>query len=165
MEVRDLCLVRHAKSSWDEPGQDDFDRTLDARGRRDAPMMAMKMKEMGLVPDYIITSGAKRARKTAMYFKELFNLPDRYFEINNDIYEASAETIYKVIRSAPDQARFLYLFGHNPTLTWIANHISGVHIDNVPTCGVFHVQASLTSWANFKPEYAAFIGFHYPKQF
>lgn len=165
MEVRDVCFVRHAKSNWDHPGLADFDRPLDQRGLHDAPMMARKMKELHLVPDFIITSGANRARSTAEFFKKEFDISADRFVVNNRLYEASAETVYAVLREAPDSARFVYLFGHNPTLTWVANSISGVHIDNVPTCGIVHVQAILSSWSKFNPGHAGFIGFHYPKQF
>ena len=165
MEVKDVCFVRHAKSNWDHPGLDDFDRPLDTRGLRDAPMMARKMRELHLFPDYIITSGAIRARSTAEFFKKEFNLSPDQFVVNNDLYEASTETVFEVLRSAPDQARFVYVFAHNPTLTWVANSLSGVHIDNVPTCGVIHAQAIINSWKKFKPEHAGFIGFHYPKQY
>jgi phosphohistidine phosphatase len=163
MEVKDVCFVRHAKSSWDHPGLVDFDRPLEKRGLRDAPRMAAKMRELHLEPDYIITSGANRARSTAEFFRKEFDLKPDCFVVNNDLYEAAPETVFEVLRTAPETARFVYLFGHNPTFTWVANSISGVHIDNVPTCGVVHVQAVLTSWKKFKPEHAAFIGFHYPK--
>jgi phosphohistidine phosphatase len=143
----------------------DFDRPLDARGLRDAPVMAAKMNELGLVPQLIITSGANRAKTTAEYFKKEFNLPDAMFVVKNELYEASVDTVYDVIRSISDDVHFVYLFGHNPTFTWVANHLSGVSIDNVPTCGVVHAQANLTTWEKFKPEYAAFVGFHYPKQY
>src|SRR6185503_16143283 len=163
MEVKDVCFVRHAKSSWDHMDMDDFDRPLDTRGLKDAPMMAAKMRELGLTPDLIITSGAKRARSTAEFFRKEFNLDKDKFIVRNELYEASAQQVYDVICSAPDTASFIFILGHNPTMTWVANQISGVHIDNVPTCGVVHVQAILTTWKKFKPEYAGFIGFHYPK--
>ena len=165
MEVREVCFVRHAKSNWDHPGLRDFDRPLDERGLKDAPMMARKMKELDLVPDLIVTSGAKRARKTAEFFKKEFSLPDSHFMVTDDLYEASAEEVYTVLRSLPDSARFVYVFGHNPTFTWVANSIAGVHIDNVPTCGIVHAQVMINSWKKFKPEHAGFIGFHYPKQY
>jgi phosphohistidine phosphatase len=126
-------------------------------------MMARKMKELGLKPDFIITSGANRAKSTAKYFKKEFDLPDEKFLTDNTIYEASAETVYEALRKAPDLAQFVFIFGHNPTFTWVANSLAGVHIDNVPTCGIVHAQAILTSWKKFKPEHAAFVGFHYPK--
>jgi|SRR5687768_8194651 len=165
MEVKDVCFVRHAKSNWDHPGLKDFDRPLDARGLRDAPMMAAEMHKLGLAPDLIITSGAKRAKSTAEFFKKEFKVPDNKFLIRNELYEATPEQVYDVLRSAPDEARFVYLFGHNPTFTWVANNISGVSIDNVPTCGVVHAQANLNSWKKFKPQHAGFVGFHFPKQY
>ena len=165
MEVKDVCFVRHAKSNWDHPGLSDFDRPLDTRGLHDAPMMALKMHELGLVPDYIITSAANRARSTAEFFKKEFRLADQQVQVTKALYEASAETVYEVLRGAPDTARFVYVFGHNPTFTWVANSIAGVHIDDVPTCGIVHAQLMINSWKKFKPEHAAFIGFHYPKQF
>lgn len=165
MEVKQVCFVRHAKSSWDHPGLRDFDRPLNDRGLHDAPMMAEKMVASGLVPDYIITSGAKRAKTTAGYFMHAAKLPDNRFEIDDDIYEAAPETVYKALRKAPDDAHFVFVFGHNPTFTYIANSIAGVHIDNVPTCGVVHAQLYIRSWKDFRPEIAGFIGFHYPKQY
>lgn len=165
MEVKEVCFVRHAKSNWDHPGLKDFDRPLDERGIRDAPMMAREMKKLGLRPNLIITSGAKRARSTAEYFKNEFGLSDNQFIIRNELYEATAEKVYEVLKSAPDEAGFVYMFGHNPTFTWVANNLSGVSIDNVPTCGVVHAQTNIQSWKKFKPEYAAFVGFHFPKQF
>lgn len=165
MEVRDVCFVRHAKSNWDHPGLRDYDRPLDARGLHDAPMMAKEMRKLGLVPDHIITSGANRARTTAGFFQKEFDLDPKHVVVNDRIYEAMPETIFEVLREAPDSARFVYVFGHNPAFTWVANSIAGVHIDNVPTCGVVHVQSIITTWKKFKPEYAGFIGFHYPKQY
>lgn len=163
MEVKDVCLVRHAKSSWDQPGLDDYNRPLDSRGLRDGPLMAQKMHELNLVPDLIITSGAKRARSTAEFFRKEFDLGPEKFIVNDKLYEATPEDVYSVISSAPDTARFLYIFGHNPTLTWVANSIAGVHIDNVPTAGVLHIQTMVASWKKFKPQHAGFVSFHYPK--
>jgi len=165
MEVKDVCFVRHAKSNWDNPGLKDFDRPLDQRGLKDAPVMAHQMKKLGLIPDLIITSGANRAKSTAEFFQNEFKLPKEKFWIRNELYEASPDEVYEVLKSAPDEAAFVYLFGHNPTFTWVANNLSGVHIDNVPTCGVVHAQCMIASWKKFKPEYAGFVGFHYPKQF
>lgn len=165
MEVRDICFVRHAKSSWDHPGIKDYDRPLDKRGLHDAPMMASEMKKLGLIPQLIITSGANRAKSTAVYFADEFGLPKSSFLVQDKLYEASTEEVFEVVRAVPSNVKFVYLFGHNPSFTWVANSLSGIHIDNIPTCGVVHAQASLTDWKKFKPEHTGFIGFHYPKQF
>lgn len=165
MDVKNVCFVRHAKSSWDRPGIRDLDRPLNDRGLVDAPLMARQMNDLELAPDLIISSNAQRALSTAQFFQAEFHIPEENFLIRPEIYEASPEIVFDVIRDAPDHASFIYIFGHNPTFTWIANSISGVHIDNVPTCGIVHVQAALSSWKKFKPEYTAFVGFYFPKQF
>lgn len=165
MEVKQVCFVRHAKSSWNHPNLRDFDRPLDERGLHDAPMMASKMSDLGLYPDFIITSGAMRAKTTAGYFKAEANLPDDKFVVTDSIYEAGQEAVYEALRSAPDTADFVFVFGHNPTFTYIANSIAGVSIDNVPTCGIVHAQLFISSWKDFRPDIAGFIGFHYPKQY
>ena len=165
MEVKDVCFVRHAKSNWDHPGLRDFDRPLDARGLRDAPVMAAEMHKLGLIPQLLVSSGANRARSTAEFFRKEFGLDKEKLVIRNELYEASAETVWDVLHKTPDEIQFVYLFGHNPTFTWVANELSGVRIDNVPTCGVVHAQAMISSWKKFKPQHAGFIGFHYPKQY
>ena len=165
MEVKQVCFVRHAKSSWNYPDLSDFDRPLNKRGLHDAPLMASKMTELGLIPDFIITSGAMRAKTTAGYFMHAAKLPDENFVITDKIYEAGQEDVYDALRQAPDSADFVFVFGHNPTFTYIANAIAGVSIDNVPTCGIVHAQLFISSWKDFRPDIAGFIGFHYPKQF
>ena len=66
--MKTLLLIRHAKSSWDEPGISDFDRPLNERGKKDAPIMAKRVKEKAIELDHLISSPAKRAKKTAKYF-------------------------------------------------------------------------------------------------
>ncbi len=165
MEVKQVCFVRHAKSSWIHPELSDFDRPLDKRGLHDAPMMALKMYDLGLIPDHIITSAANRAKTTASFFRDQAKLSEDKFVITEQIYEAGQEAVYEALRAAPDDADFVFVFGHNPTFTYIANAIAGVSIDNVPTCGVVHAQLFISSWKDFRPDIAGFIGFHYPKQF
>lgn len=165
MDVKNVCFARHAKSSWDHPEIRDYDRPLNDRGAADAPMMARRMRELDLRPDFIFTSGAARALATARCFQEEFALREDVFAIRDELYEADTETVFAVLRTAPDTAEFVYLFGHNPSLTWVANQLSGVHIDNVPTCGIVHAQSMITTWRKFQPDYAGFVGFHYPKMY
>ena len=81
MNLRNICFVRHAKSSWDHPGLTDINRPLNKRGERDGPFMANKMKELGIVADLILTSPAVRARTTAGFFKDEFDLEDQQFHV------------------------------------------------------------------------------------
>src|SRR4051794_9695084 len=71
--MKTLILVRHAKSSWDQPGVSDIDRPLNERGKSDAPQMAKRLKERNIKIDLFISSPAKRAKKTAKYFAEEYD--------------------------------------------------------------------------------------------
>jgi phosphohistidine phosphatase len=68
MDMKSILMIRHAKSSWDDPGQPDFDRPLNERGKQDAPSMAKRLLEKSVAIDAFISSPAKRARKTASLF-------------------------------------------------------------------------------------------------
>jgi len=63
--MKTIILVRHAKSSWKDPSLDDFDRPLNKRGKRNAPFMGNKLKERKIMPDLILSSPAKRAKKNS----------------------------------------------------------------------------------------------------
>ena len=71
--MKTLILVRHAKSDWGNPGLDDFDRPLNERGKKDAPVMAQRLRDKKVKIDAFIASPAKRAAKTAKFFAEAYN--------------------------------------------------------------------------------------------
>ena len=165
IELRNLSFVRHAKSSWDDLSLADIQRPLNHRGIRDAPRMAAKMVELGNVADVIITSPAKRALTTAKYFADAMNVSEDAFFIVDDLYEASVQDVINVVQSVADSVRSVYVFGHNPTMTFLANSFAGVDIDNVPTCGILQAKTMVSSWRDWTPDVSAFVGFYYPKQY
>jgi phosphohistidine phosphatase len=145
--MKSLLLIRHAKSSWDNPGIRDFDRTLNERGLREAPMMANLLIQRGVLPDLMVSSPAKRAFSTARFFAEAAGKPESDIERNQNIYEASVRDILQIISQLPDHAHVVYLFGHNPTFTDVANRFADDFIDNVPTCGIVHLETSAERWS------------------
>ena len=82
-----LLLVRHAKSSWDTPGINDFDRPLNERGKKDAPEMAKRIAEK-ITIDHFVSSPAKRARRTAKYFAEAFDQKKEDIKLVDELYAA-----------------------------------------------------------------------------
>ncbi len=165
IELRTLCFVRHAKSSWDDAMLDDQERPLSIRGERDAPAMATKLKEMNISPDMIVTSPAKRARGTAKAFRKVFELPKTDFITDLSLYDATPDDVVAVVQHLDNTKRCVFIFGHNPTFTFLANRFPGVRIDNVPTCGVFQIKTMVATWDQWTPEISTFIGFYYPKQY
>jgi phosphohistidine phosphatase len=144
--MRTLYLVRHAKSSWDSPGLRDFDRPLNERGLNDAPKMAKTLLKMGLKPDLIVSSPAKRALTTAQFFAKTFELADAAFVQEPRIYEAFSTDILQIISKLPNEAKVVMLFGHNPTFTDVANRFTDDFIDNVPTCGIVRIESKADTW-------------------
>ena len=87
--MKTLILVRHAKSSWEEVGMDDAERPLNERGKKDAPQMAIRLKDKNIKVDVFISSPAKRAHKTAKYFAEEYDLSKKEILVVNKLYGAS----------------------------------------------------------------------------
>lgn len=158
-----LYLIRHAKSSWESPGLRDFDRPLNDRGLEIAPRMAQLLVGAGLRPDLLVSSPAKRALTTAQIFAKALGLPDDAVVRNPGIYEAYATDLLRIISELPAEARSVCLFGHNPTLTDLANRFSEKRIDNVPTCGVVQIESSANSWSELYEANAAVKALYFPK--
>lgn len=161
--MKTLIVVRHAKSSWDSESLQDFDRPLNERGKRDAPDMAQRLKEKDLQVDLLLSSPAKRAKKTAKLFAEGLNLDKDKILFVDNLYGADVETLYAAVGNLPNKHEVVALFAHNPGLTDFVNTLTGVRIDNLPTCGVFAVQADTNTWNTFKDSTKNFLFFDYPK--
>lgn len=158
-----LFLIRHAKSSWDNPGLRDFDRPLNKRGLRDAPQMAKMLKKLGVQPDLIVSSPANRALTTARFIADGLGYPEASIVQNREIYEAYPSVILRIIGGLPDDKQTVFLFGHNPTFTDVANNFTDSYIDNIPTCGVVHIQSSANAWALFDGDNAQVKACYFPK--
>ena len=163
--LKTICLVRHAKSSWDYPLLPDIERPLNARGLRDAPFMAEQLQAIGVTPDLILTSPAVRARETAKYFRRQFNLPKKQFLVKDHLYGADPLDVIEIVQNSAGDYSTVLVFGHNPTTTMLANMFPGVAIDNVPTCGILQAKTMVDEWEKWTPDVSAFVGFYYPKQY
>jgi phosphohistidine phosphatase len=161
--MKSVLLVRHAKSSWDTPGVPDFDRPLNNRGEHDAPMMAKRLLEKKVPIDIFISSSAKRARNTAAFFAEEYGQNKEQVILVPELYQASPEIFFSAISNAPAQANHIAIFAHNPNITEFANLISGIRIDDMPTCSIFAVKADIKDWPEFMNVKKEFWFFDYPK--
>ena len=164
METKSLLLIRHAKSSWADFSQKDFDRPLNDRGKKDAPEMAKKIhKEKAVTLDAIISSPANRAFTTAKFFAEEFGLKKKNITELPALYEASFNNFYTVVEAANDDDKTIALFSHNPGITVFANMLTNVRIDDMPTCAVFAIYLQTNSWKDFRTAAKEFWFFDYPK--
>lgn len=163
--MKTIYIIRHAKSSWADHFLSDFERTLNARGRQDAPMMAERFKQRGIKPDGFVSSPAMRAKTTAEIFASTLGYPSGDITYVNELYHATLSTLWTVISWFNDALNSVALFGHNPGLTDLANSMTEtIRIDNLPTCGIFAVQIECTSWAEAEHAHREFLFFDYPKR-
>lgn len=161
--MRILYLIRHAKSSWEEPGLSDFDRPLNERGRKDAPRMAGKLKSAGADIEHILSSTARRALRTAEAFAREFDIHREMIERIDELYLAPPDRYRSAIESLDDKFFSVALVGHNDGITEFANELGVARIDHMPTCSVFGVSADVGHWRDFMSAGKKFLLFLRPK--
>lgn len=163
--MKTLILIRHAKSSWNDPDVDDFDRPLNKRGKQNAPEMASRLVSRGVVPELLIASPAKRTRSTARIMAKEWHYAKEAILLEEELYLCYASTFLKVITKIDDDIDAVAIFAHNPGITDFANYLTEeIRIDNVPTTGIFAVKADTDSWKDFDRAPKQFLFFDYPKQ-
>ena len=163
--MKTLYLVRHAKSSWKYPNLDDFERPLNKRGRKNAPFMGRILKKLKVAPDLVISSPANRAATTARIIADTIDYPLEKIHYNETIYGSSEYDLVQVIQQLDDTVNRAMLVSHNPALTDLANTIADTAISNIPTCGVFCVKVSISSWAKIGEQRGKLKFFEFPKKY
>lgn len=162
--MKELILIRHAKSSWSNPLLDDFERPLNKRGEKNAPFMAKVLKQKGLTPDLIISSPSIRTKQTLDYFIQEFDYKGEII-FEESIYEAPFENLLKVIKNIDDKYKTIFLFGHNPGLNDLVDFLIGNFEENIPTSGVLQLNFDIKKWENLKEKIGILEFFIYPKMF
>lgn len=159
-----LTLVRHAKSSWDDPEMSDFDRPLNARGERVAPEMAQRMAGVLESPLQLISSPALRAISTARIFARALGIPEKKIRLEPSIYDATTGTLLDIVQSLDESITHAVLFGHNPGFSDLAQLLSQAMPREMPTCSLVTLSINAAHWRDVAPDGARLLRFHYPKE-
>lgn len=159
--MKQLLLVRHGKSDWGNPDLKDFDRPLNKRGKENAPEMAERLIKRGFHFDLMVSSLAKRAKSTAKFFAEAYQIDAIQYE--ESIYEANTNALLKVVNSLNDNADTVIMFGHNPGFTDLVNELSDANIYNIPTAGMVLMSFPFYSWQMVSRGTGELVFFDYPK--
>ncbi|VAW34225.1 phosphohistidine phosphatase SixA [hydrothermal vent metagenome] len=162
--MRRLLLCRHAKSSWSDVTLADIDRPLNKRGRRDAPLMGARLAMLGVKPDAIVSSPARRTRKTARYLAGALGFPRKMVLVIDEMYEASPASLLSIIRGFDNQVEQVVMIAHNSEITVLANQLGGLGIDNIPTCGVVALDFAVRSWRDIMKRQGIQAFFEYPRK-
>jgi phosphohistidine phosphatase len=142
--MKTLLVLRHAKSSWNDPALDDHERPLNRRGRRDAPRMGELVREYGLMPDVVISSDAVRARLTAEAMAEAAHYTGEIL-LDQDLYMASPDDILSLLRRVRQNAETVMIVGHNPELEELVDQLTGERQD-LPTAALAQIVLPIDRW-------------------
>lgn len=145
--MKNIMLIRHAKSSWDNPQWSDFERPLNQRGISDAKAMAELLKGKQIIfPEIIFSSTAERAINTAHIFADVIGFDKESIIEDFNIYEKGTRYILDLFSSIDNSINSVALFGHNPDMTSLSSFLSGRYFENIPTCGIVSIDFELDDW-------------------
>jgi phosphohistidine phosphatase len=148
--MKTLLVLRHAKSSWDDPRLADFDRPLNKRGKRDAPRMGELIRAEGLVPDLIISSSAKRALATAKLAAEASGY-EGDIQTARRLYHAWPEEAVEVLNEVDDEITCVMIVGHNPGLEDFVDELTGEAV-RLPTAALVQIELAIERWSQLSLE-------------
>ena len=148
--MKELLVLRHAKSSWKDAHIIDHDRPLNKRGKRDAPRIGKLLRQERLVPELILTSSARRARDTAEaaadasgYTPEIRHIPS--------FYQSDLETFYTVLNRVSDDIERVMVVGHNPELEELVDALTGESV-TLPTATLAQIRLPVGTWTALTPD-------------
>ena len=129
--MKQLILIRHAKSDWGDSSLGDFERPLNGRGKKDAPVMAERLLDKKIAIDAFISSPARRAKKTAGIFASVYKKDKDEIIFRSELYGAAEDVFYDIINTTVNKFQSIAIFSHNPGITDFANLLADVRIDNM----------------------------------
>ena len=160
---RRLVMIRHAKSSWANPLQSDFMRPLNERGKTEAPEMGDKLKALGITPDLVIASSAKRTRQTAKRIANATGYDPENIRWEEKLYHCIPSVFEELLYEVDNNVQTLFIVAHNPGITEFVNELSPVfNIANMPTCGMVGVNFEADEWNKFALVNHEVFLFEYP---
>jgi len=147
--MKTLLILRHGKSSWKEAGLADHERPLKGRGERDAVEVGRRLAELGLVPELVVSSTARRARATAMLAARASGCSQEVVPAR-ELYAASAQAVICVISTVPAGSERVMVVGHNPGLEEVLEVLTG-EARRLPTACVACVELPVDTWLEVQP--------------
>ena len=148
--MKRLVLIRHAKSSWANPLQSDFDRPLNDRGEHDAPMMGERLKAAAILPDLVIASTAKRAAQTAKRVCKGMGYDTEKIDWQEELYHCVPSVFEELIYGVDDAVTTLAIVAHNPGISEFAASLDNTKaIHHMPTCAVAGFEIDADRWTDF----------------
>jgi phosphohistidine phosphatase len=148
--MKHLLLIRHAKSSWDDPRLADHDRPLNKRGRHNLGLMAEQLQQRRLRVELLFSSSAKRALTTANALAQVL-CPEQAVQVCPELYQFDSQPLWHFIEQAPIELNRIALVGHNPALMELAERLLQQTLTRLPTCAVLELALQIDHWHELYP--------------
>lgn len=161
--MKTLILTRHAKSDWSNLHQKDFDRELNERGLRDAPMMGKRLLNRNIQLDLLVSSTAKRAAQTAKLIAKELKYASGEVQWEDSLYHAPPAIIQEAIFGISNKINTLMIVCHNPGITDFVNKLTNHLIEDMPTCGMCALQFPVEKWEDLPTAKALLLFYDFPK--
>ena len=145
--MKSLYIIRHARALEKQYDQKDIDRELDPIGLQNSSRMGRYFYKEDILPDAILASSASRALYSASLIAEQINFDTNRIETVEEIYDAPVRVLLQKVNEIPDENNSVFLVGHNPGVSYLAEYITDEHIGPLTTCGVVKVNSDVDSWA------------------
>ena len=143
--MKELLIIRHAKSSW-EYQVSDRDRPLQERGIRDAHRIGGALSTDLALPNAVFSSPANRALHTCMIIMQQLQLPLKLLKVTEELYDFGGAGLRTFVHSLDNGLNRVMLFGHNHAITDTVNAWGNTYFDNIPTAGFVHLEFETTTW-------------------
>ena len=156
-----LFLVRHAATNLTSDSGRDFDRMLKEVGRQEAIKLGHYLKQQGVTFHQVMASPAKRAKTTAMLIAEKMGYDIHKIVWNNQLYNASVDTVMKIVKQLDDCLEQVMIVGHNPSITCVSEYLTKEKIQHVPTCGFVQINFWQPAWAKVAQGVGELVVFKY----
>ncbi len=160
--TREIYLIRHAQTIEKQGDQKDIERDLTSVGLQNATRMGINFKNKKVAPDIIISSPATRAFTTARLMAEQINYEDTRIHLNDEIYNASIRTLLQVINQLKDQWQKVMIIGHNPSVSYLVEYLTGDEVGDMSTCGVAHMKFKVKLWSDIGEKTGSLVTYEYP---
>jgi phosphohistidine phosphatase len=160
--MKQIFLLRHAKSDWSTMGQKDFDRPLAKRGVNDALLIAQYIQDMGYSIDMVFCSTAQRTKETFDLCADSFNFKIEKATYLEELYFGTVDTLVDLIKSLNEKFSSVLVVGHNPTMQFFLEELTGKTLNNFSTCGLAQI-CTENSWKNLSLKNCELKSFIKPK--
>lgn len=164
--MKQIILLRHAKTEPFSYDKDDFERRLTSRGHTDCKLICSNLEAKGIKPNTIISSPAQRAKETAENFANYFDIAVENINFQQAIYDGmTTNELIKMISQLPDEDCTALFVGHNPDIAQFAYRLYDKFNSYVPTCCAIVLNANVKEWKNLSNATFSLQGVFIPKNY